>query len=204
MEYLCSAGRVRSNDRQFSGETTYRSAYLDDLATAARSDGIGPPTRSLHAGLRQLLIDGDKPGDELWLRIARQMEELKYNEIKHLAITHSGWTGTKADFSKLLSITAEAREFKLQNRKWRKKFGDALEFRCAIDAGMRSTWSFQLPLIFEIEHGAANDLVFSTWQLDYLMPGFRYYHQYSSPEAAILGIQAHVDLLDAIGALLTA
>lgn len=204
MEYLCAAGGVRSNDRAFSGETAYRSAYLDDLATSARRDGISTPIRSLHAGLRNLLIEGDNPGNELWPRTASQLESAKTSEIEHFGISAGGWTGRKADLSKHLSMLAQSRGFESHRKKWRKKFGGALEFRCVMDVGMRSTWNFQLPIVFEIEHQAADDLVFSTWQLDYLMPGFRYYHQYSSPEAAILGIQAHIDLLDAIGTLLTA
>lgn len=204
MEYICAVGRVNSNHRAFSGETSYRSAYLDGLAAASRSDGSGAPTRSLHAGLRELLIEGDKPGNELWPRTADQLEGSKALEINHFEISANGWSGRKADLSKHLSMVAESRGFEPHRKKWRKQFGDALEFRCLIDAGMRSTWSFQLPLIFEIEHGAANDLVFSTWQFDYLMPSFRYYRQYRSPEAAILGIQAHIDLLDAIGTLTAA
>jgi hypothetical protein len=203
-EYICAAGRVNSNHRAFSGETSYRSAYLDGLAAASRSDGSGTPTRSLHAGLRQLLIEGGKPGNELWPRTADQLESSKASEIKHFEISASEWTRTKADLSKHLSMLAESRGFEPHRKKWRKKFGAALEFRCFMDTGSRSTWSFQLPLVFEMEHSAAKDLVLSTWQFDYLMPSFRYYHQHRSPEAAILGIQAHIDLLDAIGTLTAA
>ncbi|MFM9845734.1 MAG: hypothetical protein ACKVP3_01055 [Hyphomicrobiaceae bacterium] len=200
LEYLCSAGRVRSNDRIFSGETAYRSEYLDGLASSMTKRGIASPVISLHEDLRTFKIKANEPGSKTWPPIADEMEKCKIPEIENFAISAAEWSGTKGDLSKCLNKTAESRGFAFKKKRWRKDYG-ALELRCYIDAGMRSTWTFQL--VFEIEHKLAPDLVFSTWLLEPLMPGFHYYHRYESPEVAILGIQAHVDLLDAIGQLTT-
>lgn len=202
LEYLCSAGRVRSNDRQFTGETAYRSEYLDGLASLLAKRGIAGPAISLHEGLRTLSIKAGEPGSKFWPLIADEMERHKSSEIESLKISTVGWSGTKRDFSIFLKKSAEARGFAFKKNRWRKDFGDALEFRCYIDAGMGKTWGFQIPLVFEIGHRLATDLELCTWQLDPLMSGFRYYRLYRSPESAILGVQAHVDLLDTIGELI--
>lgn len=65
LEYLCSAGRVRSDERIFSDETSYRSAYLDSLASCAQISATGEPVISLHEGLQALYVEAKKPGNQL-------------------------------------------------------------------------------------------------------------------------------------------
>jgi hypothetical protein len=141
-------------------------------------------------------------GDTLAADVSKQMESYKQLEIQDHRISEAGWTGRKKDFYNFLKKIAEARGFEFKKKKWRKTFGEALEFCFSVDSGMQRTWTFQLPLIFEIIHKAAPDLVMLTWNADDLMPSFHYYRIYRSPERAILGLQAHVDLLDAIGKLI--
>ena len=45
-------------------------------------------------------------------------------------------------------------------------------------------------------------MIFTSVLANAVMPGFHYYALYERPESAILGMQAHVDLIDTIGELI--
>ena len=199
LEYFCAAGRVRSNQRKFGGETSYRSEYLDRLASLATNRDAVSRGLPLDHGLQAFMAGR---GSDFWQRITEEMERHKRAEIERFGISVNEDTGTKMDFSKLLHRAAEAKGFVIKNGKWRKTFAEALEFCCFIDSGMSRTWAFQLPLQTEIIHRSAPDLVFLSPLADILVPGFNYYQLYQSPEGAVLGIEAHIDLFNTIGELI--
>jgi hypothetical protein len=196
LEYFCSAGRVQTMRRKFGVDPSYRSEYLDGLASSAAHRDAASRGLPLDHSL-QVFMAGRST--DFWQRIAEQMERYKRVEIESFNISAKEWTGTKGDFSKFLRKAAEARGFVFKNWMWRKAFGEVLEFCCFIDEGRRTTWRFQLPLLFEVIHNSAPDLTFYTPQAELLVPGFNYYEMYQSPESAILGIQALVDLFNSIG-----
>jgi hypothetical protein len=205
LEYLGAGGKVASDRRAFAGKTAYRSAYLDALiALPENRDRAQPgfPLDRCLAAFEAKKYVRTADGQDFVSEVREAMEAHKKDEIRRFGIASAGWTGTKGDFRVFLQKMAEERGFILKRKRWRKLFGEHLELRCGIDGGMRITWTFQLPLTFEIVHTAAPDLVFDSWFFDALMPGFHYYRIYRSPEDAILGIQAHLDLFDAIGELI--
>jgi hypothetical protein len=204
LEYLCAAGRVHSDRRRFGGETAYRSRYLDDLASLPENqvdDARGPLDLGLKAFTKRALAHVE-PGGSIYYQIGQQLEKLKQVEIVNFKISSLEWTGTKGDFSRFLREIAEARGFHFKKKKLKKNFGEFLDFNCFIDPGMRRTWRFQLPVNFEIVHTSAPEIVFHTWDLGQLMPGFHFYRLHQSPESAVLGMRAHVDLFDTIGDLI--
>jgi hypothetical protein len=139
---------------------------------------------------------------DFWQRVAEEMERHKQAEIENFGISINEDTGAGIEFSKGLHNSAQAKGFVLQNEKWRKTFGEVLEFCCFVDTGMRTTSTFQIPLLTEIVHKSAPGFVFLAPLADIIVPGFNYYHVYKSAESAILGIQAHIDLFDTIGELI--
>lgn len=205
LEYLCAAGRVYSDRRKFGGETAYRSRYLDNLASLPENQDVVAQGQPLDFGLqafRKRVLTPIKPGYTIFGEISEKMEKLKQVEIKNFMISPLEWTRTKGDFSRCLKKIAESRGFEFKKKRWRKNYGGFLDFFCFIDGGMRRTWKFQLPVNFEIAHTSSPEIGLHTWNFDPLMPGFHYYRLHRSPESAILGIQAHVDLFDTIGDLI--
>lgn len=204
MEYMCSAG-LGNADRRTVSETSYRSKYLDDLASERiKRDGILDGA-SLNTWLREfktVMQSSPKEEGASWTWLHNQLRKHKKDEIEGFRISADQWTGKKKDFYDFLGKISEARGFQFKKKKWRKNFDD-LEICCSVDKGMHRAWAFQLPFNFEIFHRAELDFVFNFARANTLMPGFHYYSLHKQPEEAILGIQAHVDLLDAIGELTT-
>jgi len=197
-EYICSAGRVHSTRREFAGETSYRSEYLDNLAALPTNRDAASKGGPLIEGLK--IFAQKRLENDLWRRIDEHCEILKKAEAENFGIVTDGWTGTKDDFGHFLRPIAETRGYALRKKKWRKNLGD-LELSWSVDRGKRTTWQFQLPLVLEIVHKSAPDLIFLA-KPGSVMPGFRYV-MYKSPASAILGIQAVVDLFDTIGDQIT-
>ncbi len=204
-EYLCSAGLVKSDKRRFGGETSYRSVYLDDIALQNEKGETSTQRMFLNDCMEMFYkktLTLIQPGLLFAGVVSRELEEAKQDEIQYFRISASEWTGTKKDFSNYLKKIAQERGFAFNKKGWQKVLGNELVFSFFVDAGMRTTWKFHLPIVFEIAHKAAPDLIMQTWQAEWLMPGFSYYRMYQSPESAILGIQAHVDLMHTIGDLI--
>jgi len=205
LEYFCSAGRVQSTRRQFGIETSYRSKYLDELASTPENRDAASLGHPLHPCLRVFKnnsLSNVEPGILLNQRIAEQMEEQKRGEIENLAISATNWSGTKEDTVHYLQQAAESRGFVRKKGMWRKTFGKDLEFCCGVDTGRRVSWTFRLPLVLQIAHKSAPDVVFVSVLANTLMPGFHYYALYESPGSAILGIHAHIALFNTIGELM--
>lgn len=204
MEYLCSAGRVNSDMRTVP-ETSYRSRYLDDLATERAKSKKGVDGFPLNDCLRDFsskMLSSFKGGIPYLEWVETQMQLCKRGEIKSFGISADGWTGTKKDFYESLGNICKENGFQFKKKKWRKIL-DQLEICCSVDASMQRTWAFQLPLDMTILHTSYPDLVFHVGLADNIMPGFHYYRRYREAEEAILGIKAHVDLLNAVGELAT-
>ena len=205
LEYFCSAGRVDSGRRVFSGDTSYRSKHLDDLAALhirknGKLDGF-PLEDGLRRFRSKIYSSTHIEGIHLGRWISNKISEYKQDEITNFHISAAGWTGTRKDFAISLGKLAEARGFVFFRKKWRKSFGPFLEFSCNVDSGMRTTWTFQIPVVLEIVHRSAPDFVFHLGLRDALIPGFDYYRSYHSPESAVLGMQAQIDLFDIVGEL---
>lgn len=201
MEYMCSAGRGMS-DRRTVSETSYRSEYLDHLAlkeieSNGRLDGL--PLNSCFRSFYSMMQSSSK-GGRGWDWLYEQLQKHKKEEIENFYISSEQWTGKKKDFYDFLEIICESRGFYLKKKKWRKNF-DKLEICCSVDRGMHRAWTFQLPFNFEIFHKDEPNFIFNFARADDLIPSFHYYSLYKQPNEAILGIQAHVDLLDVIGDL---
>lgn len=203
MEYMCSAG-LGNADRRTVSETSYRSKYLDDLAAERIiRNGVldGTSLNDCLRDFKSVMQSTPKEEGTSWTWLHRQLRKCKKEEIEEFCISADQWKGKKSDFYDFLGIISEARGFQFKKNKWRKKL-ENLEICFSIDKGMNRAWTFQLPLTLEIFHRAEPDFVFNVARANTLMPSFHYYSLHKQPEEAILGIQAHVDLLDAIGELM--
>ena len=138
LEYLCAAGRVHAIRRVFGGETSYRSDYLDGLASLPENRNAASAGLPLDACLQVFTTKSRSliaPGILLAHRIAEQMEAHKRAEIQSFGISADEWTGAKGDLANFLRQAAEPRGFVLRRKMWRKVFGEVLEFCCGIDSG---------------------------------------------------------------------
>jgi hypothetical protein len=169
-EYICSAGRVHSSRREFAGETSYRSKYLDELAALPINRDAATKGGPLIEGLK--IFAQKRLQNDLWRQIDEHFEKLKKAEAEWFGIVTDGWTGTKDDFGHFLRPIAETRGCVFKKKKWRKSFGEVLEFAWSIDRGVRTTWPFQLPVALEVVHRSAPDLIFLA-KPGSVMPGFR-------------------------------
>ncbi len=161
LEYLCSAGRGSSNRRTVAA-TSYRSRYLDDLAAERvkrKQELDGFPLDSCLRDFKRMMLSSSKDGIPYLEWLETEMRTCKREEIEKLHISVGELTSTKKDFYGFVGAICEARGFQFQKKKWRKVFGP-LEICCGVDAGMQTTWTFQLPLDLTICHAAEPDLFF--------------------------------------------
>jgi len=193
LEYLCSAGRVDSNRRLFGGETSYKSEYLDGLASYPVNRQAAECGLSLEPGLQKFRTRSLAAQGLLAMQFSEQIEQHKQGEILTFNIIAEEWTYTKKDFYTYLGKIAKERHFVYNRKKWRRTLND-IDIVCSIESGMQRTWKFQLPLNFEIVHNSQPDFALRTNWAGALMPGFESYNLHRSPQSAILGIQAYVDL----------
>lgn len=202
LESFGAAGRVDSDRRVFRGETAYRSQYLDDLALSEVNRGMAekgfslePAIQAFRTKMRTTNEDGKLFGSE----VSSRLEGHKQTEIDYFQIHADAWTGKKIDISHALKNAAMQKDFVYKQKKWRKTFRDSIECAVYVDAGISRTWTFQLPLIFEIYHQVDPTFTFTTYNAEKIIQGFEYYRLYKTPEAAVLGVNAYVELFDTIG-----
>jgi len=205
-EVVCAGGRANPNLREFRGEYTFRSEYLDRLASTFDYNASivkNPPIHPcLYAMMKQIRIS------HLGLEITNRMEKEKIPEIKSLNISAKGWTGFKKDVARLFERYILACGFIKKNQIFYQRINSGLIFQGWVDTGGKQN-VVDLPFHFFISHESDPDLVFEVL-FNNLIPGFHYYRLYKTgdpppdfipheyPESAVLGIRAHAEMFDVL------
>lgn len=202
-EYFGAAGRVHGDYRRFAGDTSYRSEFLDSLASDPKFKELQGPGQGycLDPCLDRFIR---KFGQESDFRSAVQQEltRSKEAEIVRFGIDARDWTGKKQDIGNWLGEYATKLGYERKGKVWQKPLSSTLTIHHRVDPGVRLTWDFQLPLETEIAHIHDNKFTYHASWTDPLVPGFAYYRLYKNPEGAKLAILAHLKLFDAIGYVL--
>jgi hypothetical protein len=208
LEHFRSAGTTDPNRREFKDAETYRSTYLDALyATSEQNRRASHQGLPLDSGVRAFdakLKAVIKPGQLFGHNVMDMLEEYKKSEIDLLEVSTCDWTGQKEDFDIYLGEVAKNRGFYIEGKWWRKNHDGVVELGCKIDEGSRTTWTFTVPIVLDVSMHKSRKRSYTFWRADLLVPGYHYYHLYKSPASALLGLRAHVDLLDTIGELIAA
>jgi hypothetical protein len=195
-ECVCSAGLANSRARKCRGETTYRSAYLDDLASSV--DYAEPPFHEPE--LLRCLYDFERRAyfDKAFaLGLTALIEEKKADEVRAIDVSPAGWTGGKRDAQAIFNQLAGSHGFGPTGRRFAKETQSGLRFVCWVDlGGRRSDCGVSLPLQLYIFHKTAPEVAFEVSSLGRIVPGFDYYGYFESPETAVLGMRAYLTLFD--------
>ncbi|MGH7017674.1 MAG: hypothetical protein ACRED8_11425 [Caulobacteraceae bacterium] len=204
-ERIFSCGEADPQFRVGLGSAPYRSRYLDELANFAEGrPSFLPPIH--HAGLREwgkhLKVPPPDPNQSL----VRRLERSKESERLRLGIDGAGWTGTKKGFTPILRRFAEARDFSEDRlpARWplgpgkvfvRNGSGGLLAFAW-VDTGGRPDALHRLPIALNVAHISDLERSFGLG-LNYISPGALSYNSFFTPEMAVYGVYANVELLDA-------
>jgi hypothetical protein len=193
-ETVLSGWSASPRSRRFKGETNYRSTYLDELALAA-VDFVRPPFTQPE--LIRCLYERQASNDmKVRTVIAAKIEERKQKEIARLKISAEGWTGLKRDVVPLFRQYAELKGFTHKKNRLIKECASGLIFICWVDAGGTPS-CLGLPIYFSISHQDDPDSI-RLADLGDVIPCFAYYSTYKSPESAVLGLHAHVEMFDVL------
>jgi hypothetical protein len=201
-EYVTSAGKCNPDTRRFLVEPSYRSSYLDELAT--KVDFAEPPFR--YPPLIKCIFEYNKKSYSdraFFSNDVAAVEQYKESEfIKH-AISAEGWTGLKRDVPAFAKKLAAPKGF-VERRRGRfvKRSPIGLVFELKVDLGGIPQCGNGLPLLFSIYHVDDSGFVFQGVLFDKIVPGFSRYALCQSPESHVLGIAAHIELFDALFQLL--
>ncbi|GGF51485.1 hypothetical protein GCM10011611_67460 [Aliidongia dinghuensis] len=204
-EVVSCGGQANPRQRRFIGEIPYRSAYLDQLAEAKKSL---PPSDFLEIQpcLLRWLEEDQSQGAKLGKALLERAESFKDQERARHPTLPSGWTGKKRDVPPIFRHFAEQCGFiekKLPQRgfigggkAFCKETASGLVFHCWVDTGGLPDVAPRVPLEFFVSHvedrfpplGAGPDTI---------CVGAECYARFRSPENAIYGIYALINIFDA-------
>lgn len=211
-------GGVNSHGREFGDEVAYRSSYLDRLAAERKA-----LPKSQFAGLHPCLLrwaeEKKRTGGQSARLLSEKLDELKEAERRKYGISGNGWTGKKRGVVPLLLSFAQSRGFEERFLSARgiagkgkalcKEKPSGLIFYCWVDTGGFPDAKHRLPLYFSVSHVddtflAPNfdprvDESFPPLNLtpDAIYAGSAAYARFKTPEMAVFGIFALVEIFDA-------
>jgi hypothetical protein len=167
-EYICSGGRTDSARRLFSEIPSYRSKYLDELASL-RTDSPLFKVTPLHPcveGYSEKLYSDRDFGQ----KVIGKIEDNKRPEIaKHGGPFGSSWTGSKAEIGLIFADLMSRKGFKKLKKSFVKKSSSGLFFGGFADTGGRPR-CIAVPFHFFIAED--RDMVCLNFHLIVLLPDF--------------------------------
>jgi hypothetical protein len=204
-EYVFCGGGVDYYRRRFQGDVAYRSAYLDRLA--AEREAL-PEWRvpEIHPCLRRWIEESKRTKGQSTRSLAQKLAELKELERQRYDISGSGWTGKKRGVVPLLRSYAQSRGFEERllpvrgfvgkGKAFCKKTPSGLIFYCWVDTGGFPESTQRLPLYFSACHVNDNYPPLTVGP-DTMYVGVASYAAFETPELAVFGIFALVEIFDA-------
>jgi hypothetical protein len=198
-EYVCSAGRANSFTREFFGVSSYRSQYLDKLALSRKESPLFA-TPPLHPCLLEFATKC-RADASFEPRTIEEIEAHKLPEMHALGSRFS-WTGQKKEARSIFSDLMREKGFaKLRNHRRDRMPGSfvkdstcGLIFGGVVDVGGRP-FCVAVPFHFFIAGDLAMDNLFEL-SFNFIVPGFWHYYRFGNLESAVLGFQAHVEMID--------
>jgi hypothetical protein len=205
-ERVCSAGRADSNLRIFRGPSSYRSAYLDQLANSfdySASPFADPP---IDPCLHDFTLARYR-NKGLFPALRAVLTGQKLAEASQLGLSAEGWTGKKRDVKPILKRYVEQQGF-VEERLLRRDAGqptrvfckeaaNGLVFQCWVDEGGLAE-VLQLPLEFCVTHKDDPEPFFWIGHFINVVPGFEFYGNCVNepPECCVLGIHAFAQAIE--------
>jgi hypothetical protein len=180
--------------RKFDVQGTYRSPYLDHLATQV--DYRGAPFRNPE--LFRPLFEFYKRSyynKRFSLEWDMYFDTIKGEEAKSHNISGDAWTGLKRDVRPIALEFASKLGYSVKKRRFVKALDNSLVFEIKIDGGgMPHVGS--LPIYFNVYAKKDPTNVFGVW-FNTIAPGAECYHvPGSSPDRAVLSLKASIELFD--------
>jgi hypothetical protein len=204
-ECIFSGGRADSNRRRRLEDALYRSEYLDQLMLQRRGiDTSSVP--ALHPCARRWIEEVEFGKKNLGRILWDKIEAFKTAERERHGPMVDCWTGEKKTAKLILDHYAELRGFaerKLEvrglqggGRAWCKEKPSGLIFYCWVDVGGLSGAGARLPLHFHVSHVEDNLRPCGAGP-DTMYVGADYYAVFKTPENAVYGIFALIEIFDA-------
>lgn len=204
-EWVMSAGHAFSDRREFSGDTAYRSDYLDQLSIAREPSEAQLRFSSLNPCIRRFQIEDRITKHDMFRRIGLTLHGRKQKEVIYHAIDASSWEGTRIILNKHIGKQLEGLGFsKVRTSDWAEnvlregyqRIADGLVVQCSAASGKYSTLGSSLDMKFRMFLISSPGEIFRDSDLRTVVPGFEYYSWFLSPETAVLGVKALSELFD--------
>jgi len=191
-EYVCSAGQVNTATRTFPDFLSYRSQYLDQLASIRKPSSLFP-VNPLHPCLVEFTVrERTEPGFGASYVEALQSE--KRAEIRRLGIRADLWSGEKKDVRRVFESLMSAKGFSKWKRFFRKQSDSGLVFSGFADLGGRP-FCIAVPFHFFVGHNS-DELETFEFSPVRAIPGFWFYYGFNTVNAGVLGFQAYTEIID--------
>jgi hypothetical protein len=191
-EYICSAGQANTATRTFADFPSYRSQYLDQLASIRKPSSLFQVS-PLHPCLSEFKTrERIEPGFGESFVEALQLE--KRAEIRRLEIRADVWSGEKEDVGRVFGSLMKAKGFSKGKKFFRKQSNSGLVFSGFADLGGRPFW-VAVPFHFFISNGGDELETFEFSPLR-VIPGFWFYYGFDAVDAGVLGFRAYSEIID--------
>jgi hypothetical protein len=191
-EYICAAGQVDTATRTFPDFPSYRSQYLDQLASI-RKPSLLFPVNPLHPCLREFKVrERTEPGFAASCIEALQAE--KRAEIRRLGIKADLWSGEKGDVGRVFESLMSAKGFSKWKRFFRKQSNSGLVFSGFADLRGRP-FCIAVPFHFFVGYSSEEPETFEFSPVR-AIPGFWFYYGFNTVDAGVLGFQAYTEIID--------
>jgi|SRR5579862_367264 len=211
-------GGADPDGRRFPREVAYRSAYLDRLAIERKALPKSP-LAVLHPCLRRWQEESRRTDRQSTRLLRQKLDAQKETEREKFGISGAGWTGKKRGVVPLLQSYAQARGFEERylpargvaekGKAFCKQKPNGLIFYCWVDVGGYPDATHRLPLYFCVSHVDDTFLppdfdprVDESYPPliavpDTMYTGAEQYSFFETPEMAVFGIFALVEIFDA-------
>ena len=205
LEWVMSAGRAASDQRQFRGATAYRSDYLDNLHKELDATVYSFRFPSLHPYLNERRMEDENGHLEISKQLSSKIHNYKTSEIQEFDNKLADWGGTRAELNMKLGEALKPLGYSIvSSREWNdgvlpqglQKIDRELVVQCGIILGnpkmLPSTVDIRVRLFMK---DAPNE-IFREGNFSKVIPGFGYYRGFLSTGAALVGINAYAHCID--------
>ena len=198
-EYVLSAGTTDSGNRAFLLNGVYRSRYLDELSVENVKNADSKYASVIHPGM-VAFHDYWARDREVSSRVFSTIEAEKSNKTLQIWPDQPDLV-TVDDSGEVIKNTfregAKLRGFKMKGGYSGKLEVAGLVFQVYLESS-RVSWSVQLPISISIASSNSMDDVFSSIDVNRIIPGLSYFSSYKSNRTAMYGVLAYLELVCAL------